>query len=210
MNHENTELISKKDLLEVTGISYGQLYRWKRKGLIPDRWFIKKSTFTGQETFFPKDKVLARVEKIKSMKEGTSLDDLAELFSPTPNHLQLSAEELTRRNIVTNHALELYLDFRGSRRSLNFSDALSVFILNRLLLSGSINAEEGLQTLEVLRDGAAALQGAQSDLLLFRKMGVFCCFMVSPPCRFCTDKGVHIIEQISLSAITEELRLKLI
>ena len=43
-------LISKKDLLARTGISYGQLYRWKRQNLIPEEWFIKKSTFTGQET----------------------------------------------------------------------------------------------------------------------------------------------------------------
>ncbi|MFZ7625597.1 DUF4004 family protein, partial [Bacillus cereus] len=49
----STDLISKKDLLELTGISYGQLYRWKRKNLIPEDWFVRKSTFTGQETFFP-------------------------------------------------------------------------------------------------------------------------------------------------------------
>ncbi len=29
-------LISKRELLELTGISYGQLYRWKRKNLIPE------------------------------------------------------------------------------------------------------------------------------------------------------------------------------
>lgn len=46
------DLISKKELLDETGISYGQLYRWKRKQLIPEEWFIRKSTFTGQETFF--------------------------------------------------------------------------------------------------------------------------------------------------------------
>lgn len=45
------DLISKKELLDETGISYGQLYRWKRKQLIPEEWFIRKSTFTGQETF---------------------------------------------------------------------------------------------------------------------------------------------------------------
>ena len=36
-------LISKKNLLEKYNLSYGALYRWKRKGLIPDEWFIKKS-----------------------------------------------------------------------------------------------------------------------------------------------------------------------
>lgn len=46
------DLISKKELLDLTGISYGQLYRWKRKNLIPEEWFIRKSSYTGQETFF--------------------------------------------------------------------------------------------------------------------------------------------------------------
>ena len=63
------DLISKKDLLLATGISYGQLYRWKRKGLIPEDWFVRKSTFTGQETFFPREKMLARVERVLSMKD---------------------------------------------------------------------------------------------------------------------------------------------
>ena len=58
---ENDNLISKKDLLNLTGISYGQLYRWKRKDLIPEEWFIRKSTFTGQETFFLKEEILERI-----------------------------------------------------------------------------------------------------------------------------------------------------
>ena len=71
------DLISKKELLEQYNISYGALYRWKRKGLIPEDWFIKKSTVTGQETFFPRDLVCRRVELIQSQKEDLSLDELA-------------------------------------------------------------------------------------------------------------------------------------
>ena len=71
------ELISKKELLERYSISYGALYRWKRKGLIPEEWFIKKSTTTGQETFFPKELVCERVELIQSQKDEHSLDELS-------------------------------------------------------------------------------------------------------------------------------------
>jgi hypothetical protein len=74
-------LISKKELLERYGISYGALYRWKRKGLIPDEWFIKKSTVTGQETFFPEKLICERVEIIQSKKEDILLDELAKEFS---------------------------------------------------------------------------------------------------------------------------------
>ena len=68
--------ISKKDLLAETGISYGQLYRWKREGLIPEEWFVKKPAFTGQETWFPRERILERVEMILEMKDEESLDGI--------------------------------------------------------------------------------------------------------------------------------------
>lgn len=92
---ENTqsgqELISKKQLLETYGISYGALYRWKRKNLIPEEWFLKKATPTGQETFFPKALVCERVELILRSKEDTLQSELAE---------KLSGEERTREALV--------------------------------------------------------------------------------------------------------------
>ena len=81
MDLSDKNLISKKQLLEKYEISYGALYRWKRKGLIPEDWFIKKSTTTGQETFFPKDLITERVELILEKKEDVLLDELAEKIS---------------------------------------------------------------------------------------------------------------------------------
>ena len=74
------KLISKKELLERFGMSYGALYRWKRKGLIPEEWFIKKSTTTGQETFFPEALITRRVEEILKSKSEVELDELARRF----------------------------------------------------------------------------------------------------------------------------------
>jgi len=68
--------ISKKDLLAETGISYGQLYRWKREGLIPEEWFVKRSAFTGQETYFPRERILERVGMILDMKDTQSLEEI--------------------------------------------------------------------------------------------------------------------------------------
>ena len=77
------ELISKREVLERYGISYGALYRWKRLGLIPEAWFLKKSTVTGQETFFRKENICPRVELILSRKEQLSLEELAEELAGT-------------------------------------------------------------------------------------------------------------------------------
>ena len=75
------ELISKKELLLRYEISYGALYRWKRMGLIPEDWFIKKATVTGQETFFPRKLICERMELIKKQKDDLSLEALSKLIS---------------------------------------------------------------------------------------------------------------------------------
>lgn len=73
--------ISKKELLEMFGISYGALYRWKRMGLIPEDWFIRRSTSTGQETFFRREQIIPRMEQI--LERSASLEDLANKINPT-------------------------------------------------------------------------------------------------------------------------------
>ena len=75
------DLMSKKELLEKYGISYGTLYRWKRMGLIPEDWLVKKSTFTGQETFFNRELICKRVEEIIEKKDAVSLEELARQFT---------------------------------------------------------------------------------------------------------------------------------
>ena len=78
---DTEQMISKKELLAKYGISYGALYRWKRKGLIPDEWFVKRSTVTGQETFFPRGLICERMELIQKQKDDTSLEELSKQFS---------------------------------------------------------------------------------------------------------------------------------
>lgn len=70
------DLISKRELLEKYGISYGALYRWKRMGLIPEDWFIRRSTLAGQETFFNRTMICERIDLIMG-REDSSLADLA-------------------------------------------------------------------------------------------------------------------------------------
>ena len=78
-------LISKRELLTKYGISYGALYRWKRMGLIPEEWFLRKSTSTGQETFFYSEQSCPRIELILSRSD--SLERLAQELQ-TPKVLQ--------------------------------------------------------------------------------------------------------------------------
>lgn len=104
-------------MLELTEISYGQLYRWKRKNLIPEEWFIRKSTYTGQETFFPKEKIIDRIEKIKNMKGDISLDNLADMLSPNLMEIVLDSEDLIKHNIVSKTTLDFYIEKRQNQKT---------------------------------------------------------------------------------------------
>lgn len=102
---DRSDEISKKELLELTGLSYGQLYRWKRMGLIPEHWFLHRATFTGQETFFPRRLILERIETIQRLKDRYSLEEIAELLSPASSGRRYSAEEVERFNLCPPQGL---------------------------------------------------------------------------------------------------------
>ena len=87
-------MISKKDLLKEMNISYGQLYRWKREGLIPDDWFIKQSVSTGQETYFQKDLIINRIKKILELKDQYQLDELKEFLNPNSQEKKYTIRDL--------------------------------------------------------------------------------------------------------------------
>jgi DNA-binding transcriptional MerR regulator len=203
------QLISKKDLLELTGISYGQLYRWKRKDLIPEEWFVRKSTFTGQETFFPKEKILERINKIQAMKENLSLDELAEMLSSNITDLNVNKDELTKRNIVSDNVLQFYLenDVRGNQFDL--SRVVEVYILEKLLQSGDINLEEGKMIFRVLKDNEEVIKQKSCEIVMIRKLGVSSCLLLINAEDFHFEKGTKIIARVSLFQLMEEIKTKL-
>lgn len=99
------DLISKRELLEKYGISYGALYRWKRMGLIPEDWFLRRATPTGQETFFHRGQICPRVELIRARGE-VSLESLAEELN------EREVKKPRRRLIITDRfsAKSFWLD----------------------------------------------------------------------------------------------------
>lgn len=206
----NQELISKKDLLELTGISYGQLYRWKRKNLIPEDWFVRKSTFTGQETFFPKEKILDRIEKIQTMKEDLSLDELAGLFSPNVAEMSLTKEEIVQRGIASSLVVDFFLENNPSVYEFNFKKICFVYILEKLLQSGEINLDEGKMLLQVLEEHYEAIKQKNGKLVFIRKLGISSCFLVSSTEELYFEKGTKVVVRMSLMSCIEELKTKLL
>ncbi|NGQ94723.1 YhbD family protein [Brevibacillus sp. SYP-B805] len=203
------DIISKKDLLELTGISYGQLYRWKRKNLIPEEWFIRKSTFTGQETFFPREQILARIDKIKNMKEDLSLDEIADMFSPEAAAVSLGREDLLKRNIVSKVSLDLLTDQLGIGEVVPFDSILFGYIVEKLLQDGSISLEEGRLLLQTLADHYPKVQGKGGELIFVRKLGIATCLLHAGTGEVYVENGARIAARVNLASCIEELKPKL-
>lgn len=203
------DLISKKELLQLTGISYGQLYRWKRKNLIPEDWFIRKSAFTGQETFFPKHKILTRIDKIKNMKNGLSLDELADMLSPNPQETTLMKEELLARSIVSKEALDYYLEFQEDVAVFTFDKILQLYIFEKLLREGNISLEEGKHLLQTLNEHYEKFEGKRCELIFVRKMGISSFLLVSSPSSVYFEPSVKIVTKLNVANCIEELKPKL-
>ncbi|MCQ6562612.1 YhbD family protein [Paenibacillus mendelii] len=205
----DTELISKKDLLELMNISYGQLYRWKRKQLIPEEWFIRKSTFTGQETFFPKAQILSRIGKIIAMKDDLSLDEVAGKLSPLLYDLRLRREEIIERNIVSS----LVMDRLGNRAdgdgTYSFERMLFLFTADKLLQTGEMNLEEGGQLLQTLQEHFSKFEGKGCDLVFIRKMGVSAFALISASGELYFEGKVKLVARLSMTVCLEELKTKL-
>lgn len=166
------ELISKKELLEQTGISYGQLYRWKRKNIIPEEWFIKKSVSTGQETFFPKEKILDRIEMIVNMKDEASLDDLAKMFSVEFEHTSLDLDRLLKKSVITEQATAIYKEITAIKNIETIEQVVGIKVLKDKLTAGELTLPECQELIQFINNHFEALTGESNRIYVLRAMGV--------------------------------------
>lgn len=200
-------LISKKDLLAITGISYGQLYRWKRERLIPEEWFIKQSAYTGQETFFPRDQILSRVKSILDLKDLYSLEELARILSPETSTIGIELKDLEKIEEIDLWLLEYMPEIFGKERLDFFEVALTATISQAArniglskeqaadLLSGSIVAASNQSVTNIC---CTVFQTREEYHTLFSADAM--------PIAF--DDSIQIKERISISGISDALKIK--
>jgi len=200
-------LISKKDLLAITGISYGQLYRWKRERLIPEEWFIKQSAYTGQETFFPREQIQSRIKSILELKDIYSLEELAKLLSPETSVETVTMQELVQIDEIKAEVLKVMPEVFGKDNFDFFEVTLSMVISQATQKIGLSNSEME----DLLRSSATAeiIKNAANVLctVFYSGKEYHTVFSTSPvPLTF--DNGIEIKELISLSEITDKIKTK--
>ncbi|MCA1060726.1 YhbD family protein [Rossellomorea aquimaris] len=203
-----TDLISKKEVLELTGISYGQLYRWKRKNIIPESWFIKKSSYTGQETFFPREKMLARIDTIKEMKDGYSLDELSDFFSPNPTKIEIQEEELRSHNILSEQTMNLCTSLVPVKNAIEFGDILNMMIIEKARKL-QVPQEDQKTLFLFLHEKFTPLKESSLELIGIRKGTSYVWLLLPLPSDFLVDHMAQVVLRFDLQQMTEELKITL-
>ncbi|MFR5264727.1 DUF4004 family protein [Clostridium sp.] len=198
------KLISKKDLLELTGISYGQLYRWKRKKIIPEEWFIKKSVSTGQETFFPMEKILVRIREILSLKDESSLDELANMFSNDVKNAEILRKYILERNIVSLIVLEKFEETRGVKEKYSSEELILILAFDYLINSSMVSFEEASNLINAIEFGYEEIKKGEK-LILKRKLGVLFYYLSNRSEDVIEDKLAKKILEIDFDKIKKQV-----
>ena len=207
---ENEELISKKQLLRVARISYGTLYRWKRMNLIPESWFIHKATKTGQETFLPRDRVLARIERIQDLKGELTAEQLQEIFSPNVKSFLIPVEDFVKLNLVSKIAMTVFTSCFPEKKNMKFDDVFGVYVIDHLMRLSGIYLEDAKQVLRMLSKYLATQPSKEYQLLLLRKLGVPMTLLVKEDEDILLEDNTEVVACANLSDFEEALKGQLI
>jgi DNA-binding transcriptional MerR regulator len=202
------DLITKKELLQITGISYGQLYRWKRKGLIPDEWFIHGASFTGQETLFPRGQILARIAQIINLKSDVSLDNLADILSPELSETTITGDEAVKVGVISLAALDFVKSLQDGNDITTFEQLLTAYIIHEQFRIGDITRDECRLIYETTAAQAINICSSHCDYVVLRKMGISICIVTDSSKVWC-DIDTRIIKIINIPNSVQSLKLML-
>lgn len=200
-------LISKKDLLAITGISYGQLYRWKRERLIPEEWFIKQSAYTGQETFFPREQILSRIQSILDLKDQYSLEELAKILSSDASVTKISTHDLQEMSEIDGELLNKLYEIFG-KDTLDIIEVLLTIAISQAAKKIGLTIEQSQDLLKRSISGVSRQKNTNAACTIL-SIGneyhtAFC--LNSTPVIF--DDGIKVVEQVNLSDIADKIKIK--
>ena len=199
--------ISKKDLLKTTGISYGQLYRWKREGLMPEEWVVKRSSPTGQETYFPQEKILKRIHAIQQLKDSYSLEELARILTPEVSNRLFCEEDLEHFDELDIDVAADFMDAM-SKDSFVFLEVLVMIALSQAMVDSAITEEERTHAVSFLSKRMSELHSADYVLELLQAQGHLYILLKKEGSEVYLDDSLVAIRSIHLNELSNAIKLK--
>ena len=200
--------ISKKDLLRETGISYGQLYRWKRQNLIPEEWFIKRSSYTGQETYFPKDKILERIKTIQHLKDRYSLDELARMLSPETTGINYPADRVLSRDFMDQQTAVLLRE-RVNKERFTFWEVCLLYTLALLKSKYLLTENDLIRLSQRIPEWSERLQKGSYKIYVVKNNGNNSVIIAAKEPPLLMDKALQVMASYDLEEIGATVKQRL-
>jgi len=200
-------LISKKDLLIETGISYGQLYRWKREKLIPEDWFLKQPSYTGQETFFPRQKILNRVEVIQEMKAKYCLEDLAKILSPEVVERTFTTDDLEIISEISKGLIPTFINV-FDKEIFSYTEVLMMIAISEFKKESDASLRKISDLVLGIKEYCNKIKMTNYILVLFDKSNDFYATLYQENTEVFIDSRINIIKKIRLDDISNNIKLK--
>ncbi len=201
-------MISKKDLLKETGISYGQLYRWKRENLIPEEWFIKQSSYTGQETFFPREKILSRIKAIQELKDRYSLEELSKILSPEISQRNFTLDDLKIIEEIDENIVSIFMNL-FEKSSFSYLEVIIIIGFSQFKKEFYEVGEVQLKNMiNGIKEYCEKLKNTEYMLLVFNKAKDYYAVLCSNSSELFIDKSLELIKVIKLDDISNIIKIK--
>lgn len=202
------ELVSKKELLALAGISYGQLYRWKRQNLIPESWFIKQSSVTGQETYFVKDKILNRVAFILGNKDQYSMEELAAMLSPEQSDSLYSSDEVLGFPDIDT-AVVTQFERVLEKSQFTFLEVLFIHVVSQVGWQLQPGEKVMQELVWSIRDWLPSLSSTDYRLVICQREGQVFALLLNQDGTVFADTKTERLQAYDLSVLSQKLKLSL-
>lgn len=117
--------------------------------------------------------ILSRIHNIVNMKDGLSLDEMADKLSDKASFEKVSvtAKEIIERNIVSTTTLRKFGESLGDESKYTFEELVHLFAVDRLLSAGEMSMEEAELLFRTLQEKVSRLESGSWELFLSGKWG---------------------------------------
>ena len=179
----------------------------EREGLIPEEWFVKRSSPTGQETYFPQEKILKRIHAIQQLKDSYSLEELARILTPEVSNRLFCEEDLEHFDELDIDVAADFMDAM-SKDSFVFLEVLVMIALSQAMVDSAITEEERTHAVSFLSKRMSELHSADYVLELLQAQGHLYVLLKKEGSEVYLDDGLVAIRSIHLNELSNAIKLK--
>lgn len=177
--------------------------------MIPDVWFVKKSTLSGQETFFPKEKILERINAILEMKETHSFEEMSDLFSPDVQKQTYQLENIIAEATLSIKHVGAFMQYT-ERTSCSFFELLCIYISSKEEFAKYFSEEKNLESFyRSVVNWQKQVKNTLLELYMGDTGGNIIYVLASVDNQIFFDNNMQMIERISLDEYAKSLQLYL-